>query len=82
MLDFKHRIEELEKSAAECNLLALLIYDSVKGVEIQRLARDLKLAAWNLMRPPPYDGSSPAAQAVRPRPGTLYPAVAAFVCAA
>jgi hypothetical protein len=82
MFDPKHRIEELEKSAAECHLLALLTYDSAKRVEMQHLADNLKLAAWNLAQAPPYGGSPPFAQAIRPRPLSLPPAVAEFACAA
>ena len=79
MLHLKCRVEELEKSAAECNLLALLIHDSVKSAAIQHIACDRKLAARNSSQLPPYDGSPPFAKAVKPRPMSLSPAVAGLV---
>lgn len=82
MLESKHRIEELEKSAADFDLLALLSCNAQKRSGIRQLAHNFKVAARNLRRTPPDDGSTPFAQAIRPRPLGLPPAVADFARAA
>jgi hypothetical protein len=83
MLNIKHRIEELEKSAAESDLLGLLSCSARRRAGFRHLSDRLKRTARNLREDLPPDGSTtPCAQALRQRPLGLPSAIAAPALAA
>ncbi len=82
MLNSKQRIEDLEKSAADFGLLALLSLDTIKRQVSWSFARHLRLEAEKISGTPPDDTTPPIGQAVRPRPLSLAPVFAAFAQAA
>lgn len=83
MLIIQHRIEKLERLAAESDLLGLLSCSARRRGEFRHLADRLKRLVRNLRVGLPPDGSTtPSAQALRPRTLDLPSVIAASALAA